>query len=72
MKLKNFCVSIGLLAMAGAMLWAQAPGVLTVSDPVKLRVPRTGSVEQRLKLQLQPGYHVNSDKPNDDFLIRCG
>ena len=67
--MKNFCVSIGLLAMAGAMLWAQAPGVLTVSDPVKLRVPRTGSVEQRLKLQLQPGYHVNSDKPNDDFLI---
>jgi hypothetical protein len=69
MKLKNFCVSGGLAALACALVWAQAPGVLTVSDPAKLRVPRTGSVEQSLKLRLQPGYHVNSDKPNDDFLI---
>ena len=69
MKLKNFCVSGGLAAMAWAMVWAQAPGVLTVVEPGRLNVPRTLSVEQRLKLRLQPGYHVNSDKPNDDFLI---
>ena len=69
MKLKNFCVSGGLAAMAWAMVWAQAPGVLTVVEPGRLKVPRSLSVEQRLKLQLRPGYHVNSDKPNDDFLI---
>ena len=67
--MKNFCVSGGLAAMAWAMVWAQAPGVLTVVEPGRLKVPRSLSVEQRLKLRLQPGYHVNSDKPNDDFLI---
>jgi len=69
MKLKNFCVSIGLIATTCALVQAQAPGVLTVAEPGRLRVPRAGSVEQRLKLRLQPGYHVNSDKPNDEFLI---
>jgi hypothetical protein len=69
MKLKDYGVSGGLIAMACAMVWAQAPGVLTVTEPGRLRVPRTGSVDQRLKLQLQPGYHVNSDKPNDEYLI---
>ncbi len=69
MKLKNFCVSGGVAAIACAMVWAQAPGVLTVADAGRLKVPRTGGVEQSLKLRLQPGYHVNSNKPNDDFLI---
>ena len=69
MKLKNFCVSGGLTALVCATLWAQSPGVLTVSNPAKLRVPRAGIVEQSLKLEVKPGYHVNSDKPNDDYLI---
>lgn len=30
---------------------------------------RGAEVEIRLKAQLQQGYHVNSDKPTDDFLI---
>ena len=67
--MKNFCVSAGLAIMACAPAMTQSTGVLTVSDPDQMKVPRTGSVEQHLKLRLQPGYHVNSNKPNDDFLI---
>ena len=70
MKLKNFCASAGLAALACMMAFAQTPeSILTVADPAQLKVPRTGEVEQHLKLRLQPGYHVNSNKPNEEFLI---
>jgi len=69
MKLRNFCVSVGLAVAICAMGWGQSAGVLSVSDAEQLKVPRTGEVEQHLKLRLEPGYHVNSNKPNEDFLI---
>ncbi len=69
MQLRNFGLSGALLAMACATLWAQAGGVLTVAPPARLRVPRTGVVEHSLKLAVEPSYHVNSDKPNDEYLI---
>ena len=68
--MKNFCASAGLVALACMMAFAQTPeSILTVADPAQLKVPRTGEVEQHLKLRLQPGYHVNSNKPNEEFLI---
>lgn len=69
MNLKNFFASALLGAFAALAACAQAPGVLSVSDPVKLTVPRSGEVAQILKLQLKPGYHVNSNKPNEEYLI---
>lgn len=30
---------------------------------------RGGTVKQTLKVVIQPGFHVNSDKPKDEFLI---
>lgn len=69
MNLKNYFASAVLAAVAAAMASAQAPGVLSVADPVKLSVPRSGEAIQTLKLQLKPGYHVNSNTPNEEFLI---
>lgn len=69
MNLKNFFASALLGAFAAMAAFAQAPGVLSISDPVKLTVPRGSEVAQSLKLQLKPGYHVNSNKPNEDYLI---
>ena len=69
MKLKNYCISLGLLSLAAACAPAQTPGVLTIAEPVKLTMPRSGESVQVLKLQLKPGYHVNSNTPNDDYLI---
>jgi len=34
-----------------------------------LHVARGQAAEQKLTLQLRPGFHVNSNKPNDEFLI---
>ncbi len=69
MNLKNFFISALLGALAAMAACAQAPGVLSISSPVKLTVPRSGEVAQSLKLQLNPGYHVNSNKPNEEYLI---
>jgi hypothetical protein len=50
---------------------AQAPpgGALSVADPQKLTAKREGAAEQKLHLQLKPGYHVNSNKPAEEYLI---
>jgi hypothetical protein len=69
MNSKNFFISAALCALAGAAAPAQTPGVLSVSDPAKLTVPRAGEVTGSLRLQLQPGYHVNSNAPNEEYLI---
>ncbi len=69
MNSKNFFISAALCALAGAALCAQTPGVLSIADPPKLTVGRSGEVSEALKLQLQPGYHVNSNAPNEDYLI---
>jgi len=69
MNLKNFSASAILGAFAAIGAWAQVPGVLSIADPVKLTVPRAGEAVQTLKLQLKPGYHLNSNTPNEEFLI---
>jgi hypothetical protein len=69
MNLKNFFVSAALCALAGVAAGAQTPGVLFIASPAKLSVPRAGEAAQSLKLQLQPGFHVNSNKPNEEYLI---
>jgi thiol:disulfide interchange protein DsbD len=69
MNSKNCFISAVLCGLAGVSACAQAPGVLTIRDSAKLAVPRSGEVTQTLKLQLQPGYHVNSNSPNEEYLI---
>jgi hypothetical protein len=44
-------------------------GRLTVLPPQQLSVKRGASVTQALKVSIMPGFHVNSDKPKDEFLI---
>jgi hypothetical protein len=52
-------------------LRAQAPGngVLTLAPSTQLTIHRGGTAEFALKAQLQPGFHVNSNMPGDDYLI---
>jgi DsbC/DsbD-like thiol-disulfide interchange protein len=69
MNLKNFFISAVLCTLAGVTAGAQTPGVLSISEPAKLTVPRAGEATGSLKLQLQPGYHVNSNAPNEEYLI---
>jgi DsbC/DsbD-like thiol-disulfide interchange protein len=69
MNWKNFSASALLGAALVSTAWAQTPGVLSVAESAKLTVPRGAEAAQTLKLQLKPGYHVNSNKPNEEFLI---
>src|SRR6185312_418434 len=42
---------------------------LVVSPPDQIVVKRGEAVTQVLKVSVLPGFHVNSDKPKDEFLI---
>lgn len=48
--------------------WAQQ-NKLTVSQPDQITAKRGTSVTENLKVTVLPGFHVNSDKPRDEFLI---
>jgi hypothetical protein len=62
--------SFWISALAALPLAAQMPtAVLSVAEPAKVNVKRTEPAAQVLKVSLKPGYHVNSDKPNDKSLI---
>ena len=66
MALKHF--SRLLAAVCLPLLMAQT-NILTVEQPEKVTVKRGATAHSKLKLALQPGFHVNSNKPSDDYLI---
>ena len=69
-KLFNFWTqNILLLALTLTPLPAQISTVLTVTPPEKIAGKRNEMVTADFKLQLRTGFHVNSNKPNDEFLI---
>jgi hypothetical protein len=47
----------------------QGNAVLTLATPDRLTIKRGATGEVRLKAELQPGFHVNSNAPADEFLI---
>src|SRR6202022_2373755 len=58
-----------LLAAPWPSLQAQSNGVLTAAPEQKLNIKRGSTAELKLKAQLQPGFHVNSNTPADEYLI---
>jgi thiol:disulfide interchange protein DsbD len=48
---------------------AQTNAVLTVIPPEKISGKRNEMVTADFRLELRHGYHVNSNTPNDDYLI---
>lgn len=69
MKKKSASFWISALAALALPLSAQAPQILSLQEPQKVTVPRQGEVRVPLKLSMRPGYHANSDKPSEDYLI---
>ena len=51
------------------LLIAQGNSVLSIAPPEKLSIKRGASADVKLKAQLQPGFHANSNAPADEFLI---
>lgn len=58
-----------LLAAFSPSLRAQSNTVLSLPAPERLSIKRGATGEVKLKADLRPGYHVNSDKPADEYLI---
>ena len=58
-----------LLAALSPSLRAQGSTVLNLPAPERLSIKRGATGEVKLKAELRPGYHVNSDKPTDEYLI---
>lgn len=60
-----------ILAAFSPCLRAQSPGnaVLSLAPPAHLTIQRGGAADFSLKAELQPGFHVNSNMPGDDYLI---
>ncbi|HEX8984407.1 MAG TPA: protein-disulfide reductase DsbD domain-containing protein [Bryobacteraceae bacterium] len=59
---------LGLLALPPRSPAETSP-LLTAAPPQKITAHRGEAVEARITLQLRGGYHVNSNTPNDDYLI---
>jgi hypothetical protein len=49
--------------------FAQNNNVLTVGAPEKVTAKIGAAVQVKLPLELRPGYHCNSNKPSDEYLI---
>ena len=50
-------------------LAAQNSGYLTVGEPQKVAAKRGAAVQAKIPMTVQPGYHVNSNTPSDEYLI---
>jgi thiol:disulfide interchange protein DsbD len=50
-------------------LRAQGNAVLSAAPEEKLNIRRGSTADLKLKVQLQPGFHVNSNTPADEYLI---
>ncbi len=63
-------VPAALLLLAAALhLRAQIGQVLTVSAPPRVSASRNSGLTVPLSVQLRKGYHVNSNTPDDEYLI---
>jgi hypothetical protein len=48
---------------------AQTSNVLSIAPSDRITIKRGIDADVKLKAQLRPGFHVNSDKPTDEYLI---
>ena len=73
MILKNFwpnqAVLLSALLLASPLLSAQSSSVIAVQSPANTSLKKGEVAEVKLRLEVKPGYHVNSNKPADEYLI---
>jgi DsbC/DsbD-like thiol-disulfide interchange protein len=50
-------------------LSAQSSGYLAVSDPQKVVGKRGAAVQVKIPVTVKTGFHVNSNKPSEEYLI---
>ncbi|MCU0246463.1 MAG: protein-disulfide reductase DsbD N-terminal domain-containing protein [Bryobacter sp.] len=66
----NNCWRRLLVSLALApLLVAQPASVLTLNGPLRTAGKRGDAISVKIGLKLADGYHVNSNKPNEEYLI---
>jgi hypothetical protein len=60
---------VAALLLSLTWLHAQSSGHLSVGEIPKVTGKRSAAVEAKIPMAVDPGFHVNSNKPNEDFLI---
>jgi len=50
-------------------IFAQGKEYLTVTEPLKVAGKRNAAVQVKIPVVVKEGYHVNSNKPNEESLI---
>ena len=58
-----------LLLLTACWSRAQDNNILAIAAPERLTIQRGAAAEVKLKAELRPGFHVNSNTPSDEFLI---
>jgi Disulphide bond corrector protein DsbC len=60
---------VGPAVLCLPLLFAQGSGYLAVGDPQKVAGKRGETVQSKIPVTVMTGYHVNSNKPNEEYLI---
>ena len=71
MRLKSYWVNLAPTLLLSNLLQAQpaANNVITAQAPPHTALKKGGDAEIKVVVSVRPGYHVNSNKPADDYLI---
>lgn len=73
MRLGNFWMgnkfAVPLVLAMSALACAQDNVVLSIAPTTKVSATRGGEVTQKLSAEIRSGFHVNSNAPDDEFLI---
>ncbi len=70
MVLKNFYSRLLPLAVLSLpLLLAQSSGYLAIGEPQKVAGKRGATVQSKIPVTVMTGYHVNSNSPNEEYLI---
>ena len=69
MALKSFCKAPFLWLLTAALIFGQGSGYLSVGEPQKVSGKRGAALQAKIPVTVNPGYHVNSNKPNEEYLI---
>jgi Disulphide bond corrector protein DsbC len=62
-------VILSAACLSAPQSFAQGPNVMSVAPPAKLTAKQGSIATATITLKLQSGYHCNSDKPKDEYLI---
>jgi Disulphide bond corrector protein DsbC len=69
----NRCSSLGvvLALLTTTAAWGQFRGfqAATIAPPASLQLEAGKTAEHSLVVRIRPGYHINSDKPAEEYLI---